>query len=425
MAKPLAALVALSMIGAACSTGSGASATTVVAATTTPATTVATMATTTTEAPPPIAVVSTTTTSTLPPSTTTTGAPPATLPPAAAWFGFLAEGDCFDDTLTSDGDFDFSVPPTVVSCDQPHDNEVTAIASVARQVDPYPGADAVAAVAERECDLATSEFLGRPLPETELLRFDVFPDETDWEVGVRVVVCSVYGDEMLVGTAASGSLTAPATTLAMLTRFDGVFDLYLFDGGDGSPTINLTNDALEERLTPASWFADGSGVAYAALDEGESNLRLAATDGSGTTELYGQPSSDDGADVSPDGRVIAFSSERAGTEPDIYLLDIETGSTTRLTDDPESDTSPDWSPDGSQILFRSRRDGNSEVYVMNADGVRPDPAHRGTGIRRRSDLVARRNQDRVHERPGRQLRHLRDECRRFEPRRSDVTPGRR
>ena len=29
---------------------------------------------------------------------------------------------------------------------------------------------------------------------------------------------------------------------------------------------------------------------------------------------------------------------------------------------------PAWSPDGSRIAFESFRDGQSEVYVMNADG---------------------------------------------------------
>src|SRR4030042_3078823 len=34
-----------------------------------------------------------------------------------------------------------------------------------------------------------------------------------------------------------------------------------------------------------------------------------------------------------------------------------------------SDSSPAWSPDGSRIAFRSIfPDGNSEIYVMNADG---------------------------------------------------------
>ncbi|MBN1658577.1 MAG: PD40 domain-containing protein, partial [Anaerolineae bacterium] len=33
-----------------------------------------------------------------------------------------------------------------------------------------------------------------------------------------------------------------------------------------------------------------------------------------------------------------------------------------------SDGSPCWSPDGKRIAFDSDRDGNWEIYVMNADG---------------------------------------------------------
>jgi len=33
-----------------------------------------------------------------------------------------------------------------------------------------------------------------------------------------------------------------------------------------------------------------------------------------------------------------------------------------------TDTGPVWSPDGSRIALRSDRNGNSDVFVMNADG---------------------------------------------------------
>jgi hypothetical protein len=40
----------------------------------------------------------------------------------------------------------------------------------------------------------------------------------------------------------------------------------------------------------------------------------------------------------------------------------------RLTDNTASDSTPDWSPDGKQIAFGSNRDGKSAIYKMNADG---------------------------------------------------------
>jgi tricorn protease-like protein len=63
---------------------------------------------------------------------------------------------------------------------------------------------------------------------------------------------------------------------------------------------------------------------------------------------------------------FVYVSERTGNL-DIWLLDEE-GRDFRLTNDPAADLAPVWSPDGSRIAFESLRDGNSEIYVMDADG---------------------------------------------------------
>jgi Tol biopolymer transport system component len=75
---------------------------------------------------------------------------------------------------------------------------------------------------------------------------------------------------------------------------------------------------------------------------------------------------------------FVFVSERAGN-PDIWMLDEE-GREIQLTHHAEADEAPVWSPDGTRIAFESMRDGNSEIYVMGADGSKQvnltgNPAH--------------------------------------------------
>jgi Tol biopolymer transport system component len=66
---------------------------------------------------------------------------------------------------------------------------------------------------------------------------------------------------------------------------------------------------------------------------------------------------------------IAFSSNRDGNTQ-IYVMDADGSNQTRLTSNSDIDWAPAWSPDGSKIAFTSTpgRDGKWEIYVMDADG---------------------------------------------------------
>ena len=67
--------------------------------------------------------------------------------------------------------------------------------------------------------------------------------------------------------------------------------------------------------------------------------------------------------VSPDGTAIAF-----GYKGDIYTVSTQGGTAKQLTTQSSFEGNPVWSPDGKQIAFASDRDGNFDIYVMPAEG---------------------------------------------------------
>jgi Tol biopolymer transport system component len=71
-----------------------------------------------------------------------------------------------------------------------------------------------------------------------------------------------------------------------------------------------------------------------------------------------------------------------GGDADIYLVDDRGDHRIRLTDDPANDYSPEWSPDGRTIAFRTNRDGNHEIYAMDWNGANPRNLTRDRGEQR-------------------------------------------
>ena len=75
-----------------------------------------------------------------------------------------------------------------------------------------------------------------------------------------------------------------------------------------------------------------------------------------------------GARFAPDGRAIAYASDRNG-EFAIWLHDLDSRSETRLTNDDSRQTLPDWSPDGKRMVFQSHgEDGTPKLFVASTDG---------------------------------------------------------
>ena len=70
--------------------------------------------------------------------------------------------------------------------------------------------------------------------------------------------------------------------------------------------------------------------------------------------------------ISPDGTQIAFS-----YKGDIYTVPVAGGRAMQITTNPAHDTRPVWSPDGKQLAFASDRLGSMDVYLVNKEGGIP------------------------------------------------------
>jgi Tol biopolymer transport system component len=135
-------------------------------------------------------------------------------------------------------------------------------------------------------------------------------------------------------------------------------------GVTGAPQSVVATTRVESR---GAWSPDGRAIAFNSDRLGEMNIWLHGLADSTERQLTRGPGGDYQPAWSPDGRGIVFFSARAGNA-DIWAVRVEDGHLTRLTSDPSTDTNPFYSPDGRQIAFLSDRDGRTEVWLMRADG---------------------------------------------------------
>ena len=114
---------------------------------------------------------------------------------------------------------------------------------------------------------------------------------------------------------------------------------------------------------------DGKMVAFSYLGD----IYTVETIGGAARAVTSHPAHDINPVFSPDGRWIAFSSNRHGSY-DVFVIPVRGGKPRRLTFDSASDMVCGWSPDGKQVLFTSTRGvgfpPNHELFTVPVEGGR-------------------------------------------------------
>ena len=159
--------------------------------------------------------------------------------------------------------------------------------------------------------------------------------------------------------------------IAFVSNRHGALKIYRMRA-DGTEPRQLTTGADEDDA-PA-WSSDGSRIAFVATRDGNPEIYVMKADGTEQLRLTQDPGVDIHPAWSPDGSSILWNSSRNSTttgDPETFELFTmrPDGSDVRQVTRGGIATYASWSPDGSRLLFRKQlADGNSEIFVMAADG---------------------------------------------------------
>jgi TolB protein len=161
--------------------------------------------------------------------------------------------------------------------------------------------------------------------------------------------------------------------IAFASNRDGDDDIWVMNA-DGSDQTNVTSDDPADNEDP-HWSPNGRWIGSTTDQYGYWHVVVILLDIKFEATLDWGRESTWFDSWSPDGRSFLVHDNRAG-DYDIYRYDIPDTDPIQwgllegklVSDDNSIEERAVWSPDGKQIAFSSNRDGDLDIYVMNADG---------------------------------------------------------
>lgn len=152
-------------------------------------------------------------------------------------------------------------------------------------------------------------------------------------------------------------------------------DVYRQVGAAAAPFLESTFGELEAHHSP-----DGRRIAFQSDRVGDvMEVWLADADGSNPVRLTRGPGRRQQAPRwSPDGLSIAFDSQAEDGHFDVWTIGVDGSGSRQVTHDPTDEKTPSWSRDGRFVYFESNRTGRSEVWrAPPAGGAWEQVTHEG------------------------------------------------
>jgi Tol biopolymer transport system component/DNA-binding winged helix-turn-helix (wHTH) protein len=191
-----------------------------------------------------------------------------------------------------------------------------------------------------------------------------FPEEIKTisaEGGEEILLTSVAAE--VVGTP---RWSADGKSVIFSSNFGGKPGLWRVSSEKREPPIQINDTGAEPAISPQS-----SLLAY---DRGSHGLNIWQLELSATghaqasilVPLTGQTEQGPGPQFSPDGKKLAFMSDRSGTM-EIWVSDRDGKNVAQLTAIGNAGT-PRWSPDSKSIVFDANRKGGAGIYTVALEG---------------------------------------------------------
>lgn len=248
-------------------------------------------------------------------------------------------------------------------------------------------------------------YLSRITPKTYLFvmkpdgseKINLTPDSSrisqcEWSPISYMIACTttredLSGDNLIIVDSIDESIStayiSPGNIFDIAWSPDGNNIAMAPNDYDGLRIYNITNDTVNEYELgdgfpqKVAWSNNGNRLAYSfgpAMQGDFATVHTVKADGSNPRRWVEIGGPEWVQAFSAGDEYVLLESARDGLF-EIFVFDLESKELIQLTDNELDDTrsisvnySPVYSVDGSKIVFVSLRDGNSEIYMMNADG---------------------------------------------------------